>query len=65
MLKIFKAVFCRFSSKKDADPVYDITIVGGGIIGMATAMKLSERYPSLKLAVVEKENALGKSTSTK
>jgi len=27
---------------------------------MATAMKLAEKYPNFKLAVVEKENELGK-----
>lgn len=33
----------------------DIAIVGGGIIGLATALALSERAPGLRLAVVEKE----------
>lgn len=36
---------------------YDITIVGGGIIGLATARELLLRFPALKLAVVEKEAA--------
>ena len=38
-----------------ADHTYDITIIGGGIIGLATAMEVSRRYPRYTVAVVEKE----------
>ena len=38
--------------------VYDIILVGGGIVGLATAYKLQQKYPNLKLAVLEKENRL-------
>jgi len=38
--------------------VYDITIVGGGIVGLATAYKLQKKYPHLTLAVLEKEDRL-------
>ena len=34
---------------------YDLAIVGGGIIGCATAMRLVERYPRYRVAVIEKE----------
>ncbi|MEH0156990.1 L-2-hydroxyglutarate oxidase [Limibacter armeniacum] len=34
---------------------YDIVIIGAGIVGLATALKLKEKYPDLKVAVVEKE----------
>jgi (S)-2-hydroxyglutarate dehydrogenase len=37
---------------------YNIVIVGGGIVGLATAMKLKAKNPSLKIAVVEKEKTL-------
>lgn len=39
---------------------YDVTIVGGGIVGLATAYKILEKNPSLKLALVEKEDQLCK-----
>ena len=37
---------------------YDVVIIGGGILGLSTAMQLSQRYPSGKIAVVEKEPEL-------
>ena len=37
---------------------YDITVIGGGIVGIATAMQISAKYPRYKIGVVEKEDAL-------
>ncbi len=37
----------------------DITIVGGGIVGIATALRLKEVSPNLKVAVLEKEKGIG------
>jgi (S)-2-hydroxyglutarate dehydrogenase len=37
---------------------YDVAIVGGGIVGLAAAMRLLERRPGLRLAIVEKEGEL-------
>ena len=37
---------------------YDITVIGGGIIGTATAMRLSTNHPDLKIGVIEKERAI-------
>ncbi len=37
---------------------YDIVIVGGGIVGLATARALRERLPHARLAIIEKEPKL-------
>jgi L-2-hydroxyglutarate oxidase len=37
---------------------FDIVIVGGGIVGLATAYKLARGRPELRLAVLEKEDRL-------
>jgi L-2-hydroxyglutarate oxidase LhgO len=34
----------------------DVAIVGGGIVGLATAYRLTERFPDLKVIVLEKES---------
>jgi L-2-hydroxyglutarate oxidase len=39
---------------------YDIAIIGGGIVGLATARALLEKTPSLKLVLCEKESELGR-----
>lgn len=39
---------------------YDIIIIGGGIVGLATAYKLKESRPDLNIALLEKENGLAK-----
>ena len=38
----------------------DICIIGGGIVGLATAFQLSRKHPDKKIVVVEKENSLAK-----
>jgi (S)-2-hydroxyglutarate dehydrogenase len=38
---------------------YDVAIIGGGIVGLATARALLERSPSLSLVICEKESELG------
>jgi len=37
---------------------YDITIVGGGIVGLSTALQLKPRYPDAAVLLMEKESAL-------
>jgi L-2-hydroxyglutarate oxidase LhgO len=37
---------------------YDTAIIGGGIIGLATALELSAQYPAHRIVVVEKEEEL-------
>jgi L-2-hydroxyglutarate oxidase len=39
---------------------YDLTIIGGGILGLATALKLSAAHPSLRLMILEKETELAR-----
>src|SRR4051794_8957909 len=39
---------------------YAFCVIGGGIVGLATAMKLLEMHPGASLAVLEKENSLGR-----
>lgn len=41
----------------------ELAVVGGGLIGMATARALLERRPDARLAVLEKERELGKHQS--
>lgn len=38
---------------------YDITIVGGGIVGLSTAWQLIQKYPKKSIALIEKEDDLG------
>jgi len=38
--------------------MYDFALIGGGIVGMATAWRLIERLPQARLIVLEKEGAL-------
>jgi L-2-hydroxyglutarate oxidase LhgO len=37
---------------------YDVAIIGGGIVGLATARELLMRYPRLRLVLLEKEEKL-------
>ena len=39
---------------------YDVIVVGGGIVGLATALKMAERFPRLRLVVLEKESQLAR-----
>lgn len=37
---------------------YDVMILGGGIVGLATTFRLLERYPHLRTSLVEKESSV-------
>ncbi|HEX4887639.1 MAG TPA: L-2-hydroxyglutarate oxidase [Luteibaculaceae bacterium] len=41
-----------------ANAMYDIAIIGGGIVGAATFLKIQQKYPALNLVLIEKEKAL-------
>ncbi|WP_280307072.1 L-2-hydroxyglutarate oxidase [Nocardia neocaledoniensis] len=47
------------SSGGTGDGVYDFCVLGGGIVGVATAHRLLTKFPGSSLALVEKESALG------
>lgn len=36
-----------------------VVVIGGGIVGLATAYRLTEKFPSLSVTVLEKEKQLG------
>jgi (S)-2-hydroxyglutarate dehydrogenase len=48
-------------SETPADPTanVDLAIIGGGIVGLATALRLLETRPDLRLAVLEREDRVG------
>jgi len=37
--------------------MYDLAIVGGGIVGLSTAMAVGKRYPKARILLVEKESS--------
>jgi len=37
---------------------YDIAVIGGGIVGLATALAITERFPATTVGIVEKERTL-------
>lgn len=39
---------------------FDVVIIGAGILGLATALQLQKKNPSLTIAVIEKEEAVAK-----
>jgi L-2-hydroxyglutarate oxidase len=39
---------------------FDVIIVGGGIVGLATALQIKKKNPALRFLVLEKENELAK-----
>jgi (S)-2-hydroxyglutarate dehydrogenase len=38
--------------------IFDVAIIGGGIVGLGTALALSERFPGYSIALLEKEAKL-------
>ena len=43
-----------------SDQPHTLAIVGGGIVGLATALALTERFPQCGVVVVEKEREVGR-----
>lgn len=40
-----------------------IIVIGGGIVGLATALKLQRQFPAMEIVVLEKENDVGRHQS--
>ena len=40
-------------------PTHDLIVIGGGIVGLATAYRFQQRFPDRKVVVLEKEASLG------
>jgi len=49
----------NFNRNLSSNQIYDLIIIGGGIVGAATARLLSIKHPQFNYALVEKENSLG------
>ncbi|HLY81947.1 MAG TPA: L-2-hydroxyglutarate oxidase [Acidimicrobiales bacterium] len=47
-----------------SDPDYDVAVVGAGLVGLATATRLLERRPGLRLVVIDKEDAVARHQSS-
>src|SRR5690348_15733679 len=46
----------QVETKRMAPSTYDVAVIGGGIVGMATAREFLSRAPGLSLIVVEAED---------
>ena len=42
---------------------YDLVVIGGGIVGLSTALRLTSLFPRLRLTVLEKEQAVARHQS--
>src|SRR6185295_8731456 len=40
--------------------MFDVTVIGGGIVGLATALQIQKVNPSLQILLIEKENELAR-----
>ncbi|KAG5676751.1 hypothetical protein PVAND_006560 [Polypedilum vanderplanki] len=48
----------RSLSSANNNAGYDLSVIGGGIVGVASAREILIRHPHLKIAIVEKEKTL-------
>jgi len=45
------------------DSRYQVAIVGGGIVGLAVALEITQRFPRVRLLLLEKEDGVGRHQS--
>src|ERR1700751_2744099 len=45
------------------DQPFDIVVIGGGIVGLSTAMRFTALFPRLRLLLLEKEEAVARHQS--
>ncbi len=50
------SIFCFGLSIKMLNSMFDVVVIGGGIVGLATAWNLLEKQPDMNVCVVEKED---------
>jgi len=43
----------------------DVAVIGGGLVGLATALQLLEQRPDLKVSVLEREDGVGRGQSSR
>ena len=46
------------------DSRHDVAIIGGGIVGLAVALEITQRFPGLRLLLLEKEERVGQHQSS-
>jgi L-2-hydroxyglutarate oxidase len=56
-MSVFRIIFA-LQNRNLMNQVFDVAIIGGGIVGIATAYQLAEMYPKRKIVIIEKENEL-------
>lgn len=47
-----------------SNSAYDFLVIGGGLVGLSTALKLHHRFPNKRIGVLEKEPQVGAHQST-
>ena len=45
------------------DQIFDIVVIGGGIVGLSTAMQFTRLFPQRRLLLVEKEDGVARHQS--